>query len=292
MKTIIALLFGLITVAEAQTFTEALKKESAFEVKGDKNTVIIANLNGEVRVEGYDGDKVLVEANKKIYAKTPERLERGKKEIQLGFIDRADTLIYYVDGACQGFGRDQNSRKWNKSRWNYSWYNCDNGNCDLPYDFEVDFTVKVPKGIHVMVSTVNEGDVVVKNVKGIVYANNVNGSIRLDQLERESVASTINGDVDIEFTKNPDKDCRFYSLNGDINAYFQKGLAANMTFESFNGDLFTNINDLESLPVQVKKEDAKRGTRYKVNGSAYKIGKGGALLDFETFNGNVYLKEK
>ena len=33
--------------------------------------------------------------------------------------------------------------------------------------------------------------------------------------------------------------------------------------------------------------------KYKVNGNRFKIGSGGAtFLDFETFNGNVYLKEK
>ncbi len=61
-------------------------------------------------------------------------------------------------------------------------------------------------------------------------ANNVNGSIKLQQLERESRAVTINGDVDVDYTANPKSDCRFYSLNGDINAWFQKGLAARLTF--------------------------------------------------------------
>ena len=291
MKKLMMLFVLMANLANAQTFSEVIKKESAFEVKNEQNTVVVANLNGEVRVEGYDGDKVLVEATKKVYGKTTERLELGKREIQLGFIDRGDTLIYYVDGICQSFGKNQRQKvKWNKTEWSYNWYNCDNH--ETPYDFEVDFLIKVPKGVHVMVSTINEGDVVVKNVKGKVNAHNINGSIRLDQLERESIASTINGDVDIEFIKNPASDCRFYSLNGDINAWFQKGLAANMTFESYNGDLFTNIEELESLPMELKKESTRNGTRYKVNGSAYKIRKGGAMLDFETFNGNVYLKEK
>jgi hypothetical protein len=98
--------------------------------------------------------------------------------------------------------------------------------------------------------------------------------------------------VDIEYAKNPVNDCRFYSLNGDINAYFQKGLAANFSFESFNGDFYTDIDPLESLPVQVVETKNGEGVKYKVNGTRYKIRTGGPLLDFETFNGNVYLKEK
>jgi hypothetical protein len=65
-----------------------------------------------------------------------------------------------------------------------------------------------------------------------------------------------------------------------------------MRFESFNGSFYTNIDRLEALPLQVEKKDWKQGVKYKVNGNRYKVGAGGANLDFETFNGNVYLKEK
>jgi hypothetical protein len=79
-----------------------------------------------------------------------------------------------------------------------------------------------------------------------------------------------------------------------INALFQKGLAASLAFESFNGNFYTNIDDIETLPVKVVKMDKEGdGVKYKVNGNRYQVGKGGgAFLDFETFNGNVYLKEK
>jgi DUF4097 and DUF4098 domain-containing protein YvlB len=127
-----------------------------------------------------------------------------------------------------------------------------------------------------------------------VHANNVNGSIRLHNLMREAEASTINGNVDVQYAQNPQRDCRFYSLNGDINAYFQKGLVASMEFESFNGSFYTNVDRLERLPVTVEKSSKKESTLYKVNENHYKIGSGtgGAFLDFETFNGNVYLREK
>lgn len=144
-----------------------------------------------------------------------------------------------------------------------------------------------------MVSTINDGEISVENVKGVVHASNINGGVKLKNLMREADASTINGDVDIEYAKNPVKDCRFYSLNGDINAWFQKGLAANMSFESFNGSFYTNIEKLDVLPVSVEKDNTDKGTKYKVSDNRYKIGTGGvAFLDFETFNGNVYLKEK
>ncbi len=281
-------------LACAQQFNEKITRELSFEKKSPDNAVMVANINGSVKVIGYEGDKILVEVNKSVHAKTEARLAKGKEEVKLGVIDRADTLILYVADACNSFGRKNNSRKNNNgfftNGWGYNW-DCRN-DCKSEYDYKMDFTIKVPHATHILVSTINDGDVTVENVKGSVDANNINGSIRLTNLVREADASTINGDVDIEYSTNPPKDCRFYSLNGDINALFQKGLAADLSFESFNGQFYTNIDALEPLPVKVTKTNEGEGVKFKVNGNRYQVGKGGVFLDFETFNGNVYLKEK
>ncbi|MEJ1238491.1 hypothetical protein WBG78_10190 [Chryseolinea sp. T2] len=281
----------------AQSYTEKISKTLKFEKASESNAVIIANINGNVRVEGYEGSEIRVEVEKTVTAKTTERLEKGKQQIQLGVIDLADTVVLYVEGAAVTFGR-KNSKSNNhyKGNFGYDWCcgNCNNGcNCRLDFDYKMDFVVKVPYNVHVEAGTVNNGNISVSKTRGVVRADNVNGSIKLTDLMRESSASTINGDVDIEYTSNPKKDCRFYSLNGDINAWFQKGLAANMSFESFNGDFYTNVTNLENLPTAIEKESTSKGLKYKVNGNRYRIGSGGAaMLDFETFNGNVYLKER
>lgn len=290
MKTALTSILVLMsTCLMAQSFSEKISKEFTFEKKSDKNAIIVANINGDINVMGYNGDKVIVEVNKEINAKTETRLEEGKK-LQLGVIDRADTVILYVDGICQRFGKRSDAREHVGDAWGYLWERCDN--CNELFDYKMRFTIKVPFGVHVSVSTVNNGNIVVENTKGIVNANNVNGSIKLQQLERESRAVTINGNVDVDYTANPKNDCRFYSLNGDINAWFQKGLAARLSFESFNGSFYTNIDQITQLPSQLEENKNGNGMKYKVNGNLYQVGKGGMLLDFETFNGNVYLKER
>jgi DUF4097 and DUF4098 domain-containing protein YvlB len=299
-RTLTALMLLTAVVCSAQTFSEKIVREFSFEKKGPDNALIVANINGDITVTGYSGDKILLEITKTIKGKTPERTEKGKQEIQLGVIDRADTLIFYVDGGCNKFGRtsdwrddDGNDRNNGRDQWGYNWNNCNSDRCRTSYDYTMDFTLKVPFSLHVSVSTINDGDISIQGVNGAVSADNINGSIKLANLSRETRASTINGDVDIEYDQNPKQACRFYTLNGDINAMFQKGLAANLTFESFNGEFYTNIDKIESLPVKVEKmEKEGDGIKFKVNGNRYKVGSGGALLDFETFNGNVYLKEK
>ena len=73
MKTkILATIVGcaLFLPGFGQTFSEKITKELSFEKKGNNNTVMIFNINGDVKVEGYGGDKILIEVEKKITGKT------------------------------------------------------------------------------------------------------------------------------------------------------------------------------------------------------------------------------
>lgn len=279
--------------ATGQVFTETIARELQFEKKSPANTVMIFNINGEVKVEGYAGDKVVVEVKKKISGKTDARVALGKEEIQLGVMDRADTLILYVKG-YHDFGKQARRRDWRRkyNGWGYNWDNDNRNDDDGKYDFIMHFTIKVPAGVNVLASTINNGDVEIQSVTGSVLADNINGSIRLSNISGTTNASTINGSLNLDYSGNPPGDSRFYSLNGDINANFQKGLAAQLTFKSFNGDFYTSVDDITPMAVKVEKYEKGEGIHYKVNGNRYKVRQGGPLLDFETFNGDVFLKEK
>jgi hypothetical protein len=293
LKFCTALIIASITV-NAQEHTEKILKEFSYEKKADHNALMIANIYGGITVEAYDGDKIQIEVTKTVRAKTSQRLEAGKREIHLGVVDLADTIILYITNPCHRFKKIFRNRGDLSmgTKWGYSTGENKRDACHETYSYRMDFLVKIPAASNLLVSTINDGDISVSNSNGVVKANNINGSIKLENLTKEAEAHTINGDLNVEYFENPKNACRFYSLNGDINALFKKGLAASISFESFNGDFYTNIDHLEKLPVQVVKNKEEHETRYKVGNNRYKVGLGGAYLDFETFNGNVYLKEQ
>lgn len=295
MKMLVVILLYCMTMkAYCQTFTEKTTKEFLFSKVAPNNTVMIMNINGSVDVTGYKGDKIIVEVEKTIKAKTNDALEKAKERISVGYKDLSDTLIFYVDGLCSRFGKssDHHGKRFND--WGYDWNNCkdeDGWVQDKDSDYTFNFVVKIPETAHVVASTINKGDIDIVNVSGVVVANNINGSITLNHLRNKTDAHTVNGDLDLSYDVNPSDNCRFYTLNGDINADFSPGLAANVSFESFNGALYTNLDEMEMLPVTMEEINTKAGIKYKLKGNKYKIRNGGAALDFETFNGNVYLKE-
>lgn len=271
----------------AQEHTEVIKKELQFSKTNAENLLTINNVNGNITVEGYSGKTILLEVKKKISGKTQAKLEQGKKDVEVGVHEEDNGIIVYTKTPCS----EVKYAKSDDDTWHWrTWKNNCNWGSGIHFNFDI--KIKIPYDLNIDVSTVNDGEVLVKNVSGEVKANNINGSISLKKIAGKTHAHTINGDVDIEYSKNPGKDSRYYSLNGDINAFFQKGLSAKLTFESFNGDFFTNIENIEMTPTTVKKKAKGKGIKYKVGGkSNMKIGNGNVLLDFETFNGNVYVKE-
>ncbi len=279
---------AIVGCGHGQYHKEMISKELAFETSGPNNVLLVANINGPISVEGYNGDKVLLEAELLIKAKTDARLQKAKDQIEVDILDRYDSIIVYIKGPCGGEGRVR-SYDGKKAKWKYYW-----NDCNFKYDFKVSFKLRVPRALNVYLSTVNDGNITVANVSGSLDLHNVNGDIAVNGAEGYTYAHSINGDISLKYNKVPDPNSSFYTLNGDIDAYFPSNLRADITFKSFNGDIYTDYENIEHKPmVLAKNERVKRqGTSFKVEArSVISFGGGGPQLDFETFNGDVYIRQ-
>ena len=64
---------------------------------------------------------------------------------------------------------------------------------------------------------------------------------------------------------------------------------------SFNGDIYTDFESIEQKPMLLARNDKHKvkGTSFKVEAkSVISFGGGGPQLDFETFNGDVFIRKK
>ncbi len=278
---------GLLLIAfsvTGQTKEETIRKEYSFENTATNNVFQLANITGSIEVIAHKEENIILEARKTIKAKTAERLELGWQEVGISLLDRYDTLIVFASSPCHQF-----KRRDEKLGYAYSW-----GECELKYDYQFDMKLYVPKGANLILSTVNDGNIIVNGVEGNLNVRNVNGDIGLEKVKGKILAHTINGDLDVSYTANPNADSRYYTLNGDITANFKQGLSAKISFKSFNGDMYTNLSSLNSLPgeLTIEKTSGGPGVKYKVNDrKVMQARNGNIMLDFETFNGDAYIKE-
>jgi hypothetical protein len=266
--------------ARAQEFKEHISKEFAVS-RPAEGVLAIYNLNGPVRVEGYAGDKVVVEIDKVLSSDDSKDLETGKNEFKLGFDQKNDSIIVYI---AEPF--DTRPHTWRKEEGLHH---------ELGYDFQLSFVVKVPYSFNLHVSTVNRGDVIVKDVAGGLNINNVNGPITIRNAKGATRARTINGDLTVNYLDTPPAASDYYTLNGTLTVTYPAGMSAICQFKSMNGAFFTDFPDVEVLPAQVIKQQEKtgEGVVYKLNiAKQVKIGSGGKLFKFETMNGDIYIKKQ
>jgi hypothetical protein len=266
--------------ANAQEFKEHIKKE--FPIQKAAGTVLaIYDLEGSINVEGYAGDKVVLEIDKVISAKTSEQLETGKKEFKLEFEQKSDSIIVYIAEPYDTRPHSDRQR-----------YNNDR---HIEYRCQLQFTVKVPYDMSLDIRTVNNGSLTIQNVNGSLKAHNVNGGIAIKNAKGATEARTINGGVTVNYLSIPMDSSSYYTLNGTLEVTYPAALSANIQFKSMNGAFYTDFENTEPLPLFVVKnvENAGKGTMYRLDvARRIKFGNGGTVLKFETMNGNIYVKKQ
>ena len=263
--------------ASAQEYKTHVSKEFSYQ----KGMVGIYNLFGSVKVEGYSGNKVVMEIDETISADDQQTLEQGKKEFKLEFEQKPDSIMAFL-GEPWNTKPNQRNRHWDDHR-------------KIEYRVKLEFLVKVPYNVNLDASTVNDGDLYVKNVYGTLKINNVNGKIDIVNAKGTTRAHTVNGGVTVNYLAVPPDASSYYTINGELRVTYPSSLAADVSFKSMNGQFYTDFQNVEVMPSKVTKSENKTGSTiiYKLSkNSDIRFGAGGKTFKFETLNGNVYIKKQ
>jgi hypothetical protein len=269
--------------ALAQEFRERISKEFPVSNAGSE-VLTIYNINGPIEVQGYAGDKVVVDIDKVISASDSKDLDIGKQEFKLGFDQHGDSIIIYIAEPI-----DSRPHEW-RDYWRHE---------DHDYEFQLSFTVKVPYATNLHVSTVNNGDINIADVSGQLGAYNVNGPITIKNAKGTTKAHTVNGDLKINYLETPSASSDYYTLNGKLEVFYPSTMSAVCQFKSMNGSFYTDFPDVEVLPPMVTRTQQKTGNGVKyrlISAKQVKIGIGnggdGKLFKFETLNGDIYVRKQ
>ncbi len=236
-------------------------------------------MDGFIKVQGYSGDKIVLEIDKTISAEDNQNLETGKKEFKLEFDQTADTVMAYISSPYDSRPR----RHYHES------------NRDIDYRYQLEFTLKVPYSMNLDISTVNEGVINVQDVAGTLHVNNVNEAITIKNAKGTTSAHTVNGNVSVNYLSSPPEASSYSTINGEIKVIYPANFSGDCEFKSMNGEFYTDFDNAQQLPSEVVKNISKHGggTTYRLNKTtAVRIGNGGIKFKFETLNGNIIIKKQ
>jgi hypothetical protein len=158
----------------------------------------------------------------------------------------------------------------------------------------VDLELKIPQDVKLTLGTVNDGEIIVENVRGEIEVNNVNDKITLTNISGSVVANTVNGDINVTFKSvDPKAPMAFSTLNGDVNVTLPADTKANLKLKSDNGDVFSDFDvDIDKAPAKVDKTSEPGLYRIKKDDWVYgKINGGGPEMMMKNMQGDIYVKK-
>jgi hypothetical protein len=156
-------------------------------------------------------------------------------------------------------------------------------------------TIKIPKGAtKIILGTVQNGDIEVKDVSGEIEISNVNGSISATDISGSVVANTVNGEVVVKFKSVDAKaPMSFASLNGKVDVLFPADFKANVKLKSERGEIYSDF-DIAVDKTQPKVEKSTEEHYYSVRIEDWVYGKingGGPEMMMKTMQGNIYVRK-
>jgi hypothetical protein len=247
-------LFAVVVAAFAGAVAAGAAVREPFEKVlpfAEGGRVSLENVNGTVRVTGWERAEVRVEAVRE--AESRQCLDRLTIEVETaGSALRIKARYPDSDGWFLGFAR-----------------------CDC----RVDFTVSVPRGAELDGIEMVNGDIEIAGVTGEVRAENVNGDVIIRGAGSRVEASTVNGGIEVALDA---LDARglvdLDSVNGRVVLSLPAGSGADIRAESVNGGIRTDFG---------LKEKRHRYVGSELEGT---IGDGSARVRIETVNGSIAIR--
>ncbi|WP_439583288.1 DUF4097 family beta strand repeat-containing protein [Dyadobacter bucti] len=238
---------------------------------GKPGSLEVGLINGSIRVTGYTGNQVVIDAS----TKAPEKNRKEKPDENAGGMRKLSAPSRGIDltGTEEKNHVSISSKKVNS---------------------HLDLDIKVPQTFSLKVSTINNGDIVIENVNGEMEITNVNGLITMTNVSGSAVANTINGTLKANFKSiNPESPMAFSTLNGNIDVTFPASAKFDVKLKSDRGEIYSDF-DVDIDNTQPKAVRTSKEGMYKVSVEDWvkgKINGGGKEIMMKNMNGNIYVRK-
>jgi DUF4097 and DUF4098 domain-containing protein YvlB len=216
----------------------------------------LINVNGKITAESTDGTEVIVEGRrtakgrsdeqaKELLAKLEIREEIGESTV------RVESRPPRFNGGFSGH--------------------------------EIEWTIKVPKGVIVDLRTVN-GGVRLNDLANEIHAKTTNGGVRADNITPSTIeASAVNGGIEFNLASPLDgtDSVDLETVNGGVTLELPSESKATLAVRCVNGGVH-----VDNLEIAREEQSTDFDKRRRLNGT---MNGGGANVKMNTTNGGIHL---
>jgi hypothetical protein len=232
---------------------KAVKSDAKeFNVKPGANLKINLRTGGLIDIQGWNEDKIKVEAEGIDFNKAPIEFEQTDDGLK----------IFNDFGKSDGEGNDN-----------------------------PDLHIKVPIRFNIDVNIAG-GDIKIKNVSGEIEGQTMGGDLDLAQLKGTLKLTTMGGEVTLKNSevdgsvKTMGGEVLVENVKGDVNASSMGGKVRQINVEGKDKSIGKEVN-ITTMGGDLVIDTAPSGAFLKTMGGKIEVNKAGKFLNAETFGGNI-----
>ena len=254
---------------------DSFEREIRFSNPTAAKVFEVDNVFGSIKIQGYSGDTIQLTVDQTLVAEDRQSMQEAIENTQLRLTESDNHILAYADAP---YRHEDFNRGYGKNR-------------HYGYHAKYNLVVKVPFETGLILKTVTEGDIEVRDIIGTFDINNVNGSIQLDEIDGPCFAHTVNGPIMVNYRAVPAGDCDFKTINGDLTVSFPSEPHGDYRLKTFNGQMYSDF-PFSTLPPNAPTRIQKGGlTKIKSDGYiGVRIGAGGPEFKMDTLNGDITIR--
>jgi hypothetical protein len=249
-----------------QVFIHAGSKQLTVQLSlpGEPGSLEISHVSGRIKVTGYSGDVVIVQAGTRVQDETD--LSSGMRKvpeqsIQLNVSEKNNQVIIATNS-------DKKT---------------------------IDLDLYVPRNFDLYINNADNGEIEIIGVDGELVLNNIRDDIILTNVFGPAVISTVYGKIKAGFRENvPDRPMAFSTLSGKIEIILPFQTSALLKMKSEFGQIYTDF-PLELLEGEIHLEKSKKTGVSQIAGDDWiyaRINGGGAQILLSSYHGDIIVQQR
>ncbi len=221
----------------------------------EKGRFELINVNGKITAEATDGAEVIVEGRRTAKGRSDEQAKEMLAKLEIREeVGEATVRVEARPPRMSGFG-----------------------------GHEIEWTIKVPKGVIIDLRTTN-GGVRLDNLSNEIHAKTTNGGVRGDNITPSVIEATaVNGGVEFSLGSPLDStdSVDLETVNGGVTIEMPSESKASIAARCVNGGV-----NVDGLDIKREEQSSDFDKKRRLNGT---MNGGGATVKMNTTNGGIHL---
>src|SRR4051812_44707209 len=153
---------------------------------------------------------------------------------------------------------------------------------------------RVPKRANLTLSTVQDGEIIVRDVSGTLQLENVNGPITATDINGAIIAESVSSTINVGFTTiNTSEATALSSISGDITLSLPAKAGVELRVDSAQGQIDSDFDlDVKPSKPTVVRNEERNGVSVRIEDVVVAtVNGGGPVIKLKTLSGNIRIQK-